>query len=94
MQNKLMLIIAAQNAHFIAMIKELNKILLYQGVINQILPKVKSKTKHALRTKGKQILSTHPKTVRHSIKQPALKWANKISVAKKRMLDAAKTKQR
>lgn len=94
MQNKLMLIIAAQNAHFIAMIKEFNIILSHQGVINQILPKVKSKTKHARRTKGKQNLSTHPKTIRHSIKQPALKWANKISVAKKRTLDAAKTKQR
>ena len=39
-------------------------------------------------TTDKQNLSTHSKTVRHSIKQPALKWANKMSAAKKRILDA------
>lgn len=34
------------------------------------------------------------KQTRAQIKQPALKWANKISAAKKRMLDAQKGKQK
>ena len=47
------------------------------------------------KTPTKKLKSTYThKQVNDPIRQPALKWANKLSAAKKRILDATKKKQR
>ena len=86
MQKEFFLIIARQNIHFKAIIHALNIILAGQKFNNHS----KSNRLRPHRKTKRHTLSDSSKSVRHSIKQPALKWANKISAAKKRMLDAQK----
>ena len=65
------------------------------GTVEILVPSEKlTKTPCSHDMTEKHTLSGPSKSVRHSIKQPALKWANKISAAKKRMLDAQKEKQK
>lgn len=90
MQKNHYLIIAQQKIHFKAFIHALNLVLTRQKFNNYSISKGQSNRLYG--KAKKHTLSGPSKTVLHSIKQPALKLANKISAAKKCMMDAQRIK--